>query len=53
MRHFPWVIVHLFIEFFVAFVHLATLGLPHFSSQDDVYNEYRIPNKTLIIGNIW
>ncbi|THH30274.1 hypothetical protein EUX98_g3897 [Antrodiella citrinella] len=29
------------------------LGLPHYSSQEDVYNGYRIPKGTLVIANVW
>ncbi|THH28972.1 hypothetical protein EUX98_g5215 [Antrodiella citrinella] len=29
------------------------MTLPHMSSQDDVYNGYRIPKQTLVIGNAW
>ena len=28
-------------------------ALPHFSSQDDEYEGYRIPKNTSIIGNAW
>ncbi|KAJ4491549.1 cytochrome P450 [Lentinula edodes] len=27
--------------------------LPHFSSEDDVYNGYRIPNGSIVIANVW
>ncbi|TCD64286.1 hypothetical protein EIP91_004294 [Steccherinum ochraceum] len=29
------------------------MGLPHLSSQEDIYSGYKIPNKTTIVGNIW
>ncbi|PFH48459.1 hypothetical protein AMATHDRAFT_5761 [Amanita thiersii Skay4041] len=31
----------------------APLGLPHQSTEDDVYDGYFIPKGTVIIGNIW
>ncbi|KAH9478040.1 Cytochrome P450 monooxygenase 98 [Psilocybe cubensis] len=29
------------------------IGVPHYSSEDDVYNGYHIPKGSLVIGNAW
>ncbi|KAJ2921469.1 hypothetical protein H1R20_g15623, partial [Candolleomyces eurysporus] len=32
---------------------LAPLGVPHATSEDDVYDGYVIPKGTLVVGNLW
>ncbi|KAJ2921472.1 hypothetical protein H1R20_g15624, partial [Candolleomyces eurysporus] len=32
---------------------LAPLGLPHATTEDDIYDGYFIPKGTIVVGNIW
>ncbi|KAG9086855.1 hypothetical protein FRC07_012971 [Ceratobasidium sp. 392] len=32
---------------------VTPLAVPHTSTQDDVYREYRIPRGAIVIGNVW
>lgn len=32
---------------------VAPMGIPHMSSEDDMYNGYFIPKGTLLLPNIW
>ncbi|KAH7870900.1 cytochrome P450 [Lentinula edodes] len=31
----------------------VSIGLPHFSSEEDVYDGYRIPKGSIVIANVW
>jgi cytochrome P450 len=33
--------------------NVTPLGIPHYSTAEDVYNGYRIPIGSIVVGNTW